>query len=135
MTALIEITLTTIIILVSVWIYRDARKRKMWALLWAYMAIIIPVIGWIAYMLLRKPLIEKPCSDCQERFDSGDPSCRNCQYNFTLIAEERGLIKTYKRASFPEKIKSFFAGVKYLCNINRGKDKNKSFDSLSEKDR
>ena len=120
---LIELFFTTLTVLIAYLIYKDAKKRKMWAILWAYIAI-IPVAGWIFYFFMRKPLIEERCPDCSERVNPGDPVCRDCPYNFTVIAEEKGLVKTYASAPFRVKIKAFFTGLKYLLGKNRvyGKD-------------
>lgn len=107
----------TVIILISIWIYKDAKERKMWALLWAYMALFLPLIGLVIYLFIRAPLYQEQCPDCEERMEVGDIICEKCPYNFKNIAEERGLIPSYKKASLKEKWKAFVTGLKYILKI------------------
>ena len=47
-----------------VWVYRDARRRGMRALLWALLALLMPsAVGFILYFILREPL-KRPCPQC-----------------------------------------------------------------------
>ena len=87
------------------------------------MALFLPVIGWGIYLFIRLPLYDKPCPGCEDRLEKGDPVCNECPYNFKLIAEEKGLIPSYKKASISKKIKSFFLGLKYLLKISKVSEK------------
>jgi len=80
---------TAATILLIGYIYADSKRRGMNAVLWTLLVILIPKpIGFIAYFLLRKPLLE-PCPNC--RWPIGQdfaycpkcghalaPSCANC---------------------------------------------------------
>jgi RNA polymerase subunit RPABC4/transcription elongation factor Spt4 len=46
------------------YVYGDAKRRGMRALVWAVVAALVPnALGFIAYFLLREPLL-KPCGAC-----------------------------------------------------------------------
>ena len=64
----------------------------MWALLWTYVAILLPVAGWILYFLLRSPIPKNQCPDCFERTARKDIFCYRCSYNFVNIANERNVL-------------------------------------------
>ena len=66
-------------ILLIGYIYADAKRRGMNAVLWTVLVILIPkAIGFIAYFLLRKPLVT-PCPQLQHsrwlRFPPTAPKC------------------------------------------------------------
>lgn len=64
------------------YIYADAKRRGMQAVLWVILIVLIPKpIGYIAYFLLRKPLLGT-CPRCQERVSSEFHYCPKC--NFAL---------------------------------------------------
>lgn len=89
----IEIIGVFLILRVALAIYKDARNRNMWALLWAYIAILLPVAGWILYFLCRPPVPKKQCPDCFERTAARDIFCYRCSYNFVNLARERKVLK------------------------------------------
>lgn len=109
---IIETIILSIITIGALIIYKDAKKRRMNSFLWAYIAILLPVIGWLFYLLIRTP--DKKCHNCNERINREDLICSDCKYNFKRIAEEKGLVNNYKKASLMVKIKSFFTGLKQL---------------------
>jgi RNA polymerase subunit RPABC4/transcription elongation factor Spt4 len=62
------------------YVNQDAKRRDMGQLLWTLMVIFIPNgIGFLAYFLLRKPLIEA-CPRCHERVEKGFHFCPKCGY-------------------------------------------------------
>jgi MFS family permease len=62
------------------YVYADAKRRGMNALLWTLLVILIPkAIGFIAYFLLRKPLLE-PCPNCRWPIGSDFAYCPKCGY-------------------------------------------------------
>jgi len=89
----IEIAGVFLILWVAMSIYKDARNRNMWALLWAYVAMLLPVVGWLLYFLFRSPMPKKQCPDCFERTARRDIFCYRCSYNFVNIASERKVLK------------------------------------------
>ncbi len=62
------------------YVYADAKRRGMNALLWVLLALFLPKpIGFIAYFLLRKPLIV-PCPNCQNPVGGDYVFCGKCGY-------------------------------------------------------
>jgi hypothetical protein len=62
------------------YIYADAKRRGMNAVLWTLLVILIPKpIGFIAYFLLRKPLFE-PCPKCNTAVGPDFAYCPKCGY-------------------------------------------------------
>ncbi|HPZ06507.1 MAG TPA: PLDc N-terminal domain-containing protein [Candidatus Eremiobacteraeota bacterium] len=90
-TTIIGIIFLSLAIWMILWIYRDARKRNMMAFLWAYIAILLPVISWIIYLFVRNPTPSVQCPDCFEKTSRDDVLCRGCSYNFIRIARKRGV--------------------------------------------
>jgi len=68
------------VLLLTGYVYADSKRRGMNALLWTLMVILIPkAIGFIAYFLLRKPLLE-PCPNCRWPIGSDFAYCPKCGY-------------------------------------------------------
>lgn len=64
---------------VAGFIYKDAKKRNMNALLWAILAVVAPFfLGAILYMICRTPITELQCPKCGTAIASTDRSCPNC---------------------------------------------------------
>ena len=60
------------------YVNQDAKRRNMGQLLWTLLVIFIPNgIGFLAYFLLRKPLVEA-CPRCHERVEKGFHFCPKC---------------------------------------------------------
>lgn len=67
-------------ILLTGYIWADAKRRGMNALLWVILIILIPKpIGFIAYFLLRKPMLQ-PCPNCHAALQPGFRFCPHCRY-------------------------------------------------------
>ncbi len=67
-------------ILLIGYVYADSKRRGMNALLWTLLVIVIPkAIGFIAYFLLRKPLLA-PCPNCRWPIGSEFAYCPKCGY-------------------------------------------------------
>ncbi|MGA2902460.1 MAG: zinc ribbon domain-containing protein [Candidatus Korobacteraceae bacterium] len=65
------------------YIYADAKRRGMNAVLWTLLVILIPKpIGFIAYFLLRKPMFE-PCPQCNAPVGPDFAYCPKCGYALT----------------------------------------------------
>jgi double zinc ribbon protein len=65
------------------YVYADSKRRGMNALLWTLLVIVIPkAIGFIAYFLLRKPLLA-PCPNCRWPIGSDFAYCPKCGYAAT----------------------------------------------------
>ena len=70
------------------YISRDAKRRRMSALLWTLVAILIPHgLGVILYFLLRQPL-RADCPKCASAVYAGFNFCPRCSYE--LKAERTG---------------------------------------------
>ena len=67
-------------LLLTGYIYADAKRRGMNAVLWAVLVILIPKpIGFIAYFLLRVPLLA-PCPKCSSPIGADFTYCPKCGY-------------------------------------------------------
>ena len=71
------------VILLCGYVYADARRRGMRALLWLLLAIFIPnMIGYILYFVMRDPLLQ-PCPGCGTPVKGGFPYCPLCGVGLT----------------------------------------------------
>ena len=62
------------------YVNQDAKRRDMGQLLWTLLVIFIPNgIGFLAYFLLRKPLVQN-CPKCGDRIDKGFHFCPKCGF-------------------------------------------------------
>jgi hypothetical protein len=65
-------------ILLTGYVYADAKRRQMNAILWTLLVLLIPKpIGFIAYFLLRKPLLVA-CPGCSSPVGSDFAYCPKC---------------------------------------------------------
>jgi hypothetical protein len=70
-------------ILLTGYIYADAKRRGMNAVLWTVLVLLIPKpIGFIAYFLLRTPMLA-PCPKCSAPVGSEFTYCPKCGYALT----------------------------------------------------
>ena len=60
------------------YVNQDAKRRDMGQLLWTLLVIFIPnCLGFLAYFLLRKPLVQF-CPKCGDRIEKGFHYCTKC---------------------------------------------------------
>jgi len=60
------------------YVNQDAKRRDMGQVLWTLLVILVPnCLGFLAYFLLRKPLIQY-CSQCGDRVERGFHFCSKC---------------------------------------------------------
>ena len=72
------------------YVNQDAKRRDMGQLLWTLLVILIPNgIGFLAYFLLRKPLVGN-CPKCAERVEKGFHFCPKCGYALTPTCSQCG---------------------------------------------
>ena len=72
-----------VIILMIGYVYADSKRRGMNALLWTLLVIFVPkALGFIAYFLLRKPLLI-PCPNCGTEVGSDFRYCPKCGHALT----------------------------------------------------
>lgn len=65
MTLLIALIVLTIPVLIGVYVYRDAKRRGMNAVLWTLVAVIAPaLVGFIIYLLVRNGYSDLECPRC-----------------------------------------------------------------------
>lgn len=80
-------------ILLVGYVNADSKRRGMNSLLWTLLVIFIPkAIGFIAYFLLRKPIVttSTPCPKCGTPAGSDFRFCPKCGYSFTPICSQCG---------------------------------------------
>ena len=75
--------LVTVYLLLVGYVNQDAKRRDMGQLLWTLLVIFIPnCLGFLAYFLLRKPLVQH-CPKCGERVEKGFHYCTRCGCELT----------------------------------------------------
>jgi hypothetical protein len=76
-TVIAGLFLAIIIALVG-YVYADSKRRGMNPVLWTLLVIFVPkALGFIAYFLLRKPLLS-PCPKCGTAVSAGFYFCQKC---------------------------------------------------------
>ena len=72
------------------YVNQDAKRRNMGQLLWTLLVIFIPNgIGFLAYFLLRKPLVQS-CPKCGALGEQGFHFCPKCGYSLTPTCSQCG---------------------------------------------
>jgi hypothetical protein len=72
------------------YVNQDAKRRNMGQLLWTLLVIFIPNgIGFLAYFLLRKPMVEA-CPRCHEKVEKGFHFCPKCGCALTPTCSQCG---------------------------------------------
>ena len=95
MPALVAISLVggfivAVIVLMIGYVYADSKRRGMNALLWTLLVIFVPkALGFIAYFLLRKPLLI-PCPNCGTEIGSDFRYCPKCGHALTPTCSHCG---------------------------------------------
>ncbi len=73
------LALLTVPILIGVYVYRDARRRGMNAVLWTLIAVVSPaLIGFIIYLLVRGNDPDLRCPKCQRAVAESYAVCPHC---------------------------------------------------------
>ena len=66
-------------VLIGVYVYRDAKRRNMDAVLWTLIAVLVPsLIGFIIYLVVRSKYSAAQCPDCGAWVEQGFARCPNC---------------------------------------------------------
>ena len=66
-------------ILIGSYVYRDAKKRKMDAVLWTIVAIIVPgLVGLIIYLIVRGNSVDVNCPVCDKEIADSYTLCPHC---------------------------------------------------------
>lgn len=82
-----------IMLLVAVFVYRDAKKRNMNALGWALVAFFVPMLlGVIVYLICREPLVDMQCPNCGAGIAKEAKVCPQC---------DRSLLTQCPECEFP----------------------------------
>ena len=80
--ALLIIVLVAVLVcmaIATVYVYKDAKKRKMNEKIWAVVAFVVPFfIGVIVYFTIREPIVTVVCPDCEEELDKNAKVCGKC---------------------------------------------------------
>lgn len=72
------------------YVNQDAKRRDMGQVLWTLLVIFIPNgIGFLAYFLLRKPLVQS-CPRCSGRIDKGFHYCAKCGLSLSPTCSQCG---------------------------------------------
>lgn len=86
-----------VLVLLAVWVYRDAEERDMNGVLWLLVVLLTNVIGLIIYLVVRADHPKQTgegrqqegqpqgpfCPSCGERLTEGDRFCSNCGHDVT----------------------------------------------------
>ena len=72
------------------YVNQDAKRRDMGQVLWTLLVIFIPNgIGFLAYFLLRKPLVQS-CPKCGDRLDKSFHFCPKCGFALSPTCSQCG---------------------------------------------
>lgn len=75
----IALLLLLVPLLIGVYVYRDARRREMNALLWALIAVLAPgLIGFLVYLLVRGNVADLSCPQCGAAVREDFVRCPHC---------------------------------------------------------
>lgn len=75
----LAVALLAIPVLIGVYVYRDAKRRGMNAVLWTIVAVFVPSLtGFIIYLLVRGNYSDMVCARCEERVSEEFVVCPNC---------------------------------------------------------
>ncbi len=78
-----------IMIIATVFVYRDAKKRKMNGGLWGVVAFFGPfLIGVIIYLVCRNPITDLQCSKCGASVDKNQNICPQCGTDLLIKCPE-----------------------------------------------
>ena len=67
-------------VLVGIYVYRDAKKRGMNAVLWLLISLLAPsLLGFIIYLLVRNNYSDLKCPNCDTRVEESFIVCPNCR--------------------------------------------------------
>ena len=78
-------------ILVGVYVYRDANKRGMNAVLWTLIALLTPsLLGLIIYLLVRNNYSDLTCPNCNSQVEGSYVVCPNCRTKLRPTCETCG---------------------------------------------
>ena len=78
-------------ILIGIYVYRDANKRGMNAVLWTLIAILTPsLLGFIIYLLVRNNHSDLTCPSCNSPVEESYVVCPNCRTKLRPSCEACG---------------------------------------------
>ncbi len=76
---IVMVFLMAIPIIIGVYVYRDAKRRGMNAILWAMVAVFAPsLIGFIIYLIVRENYSDLACPQCGTKVKEQYVICPNC---------------------------------------------------------
>lgn len=85
------ILLLVVPVMIGIYVYRDASRRKMNALLWTLVAVITPVfVGLIIYLLVRGNYSDLVCPVCQQDVMKDYTVCPGCGARLRRVCEKCG---------------------------------------------
>ena len=82
MCCIVVVVLWIIWLLIAIWVYKDAEKRRKSGIVWFLVVFILGIIGLIIWLLVRPPITDAPGA---KRVDS-DRKCPNCGRNIPMDA-------------------------------------------------
>lgn len=73
----------------AIYVYTDAKKRGMNAVMWALIALFVPfLLGLIIYLIFRKPLMEFQCPKCGNGLETHAKICPQCGHSLVTQCPE-----------------------------------------------
>ena len=80
-------------ILIGIYVYRDASKRGMNAVLWTLIALFTPsLLGLIIYLLVRNNYSDLTCPNCNTRVEESFVVCPNCRTKLRPTCDSCGAV-------------------------------------------
>lgn len=86
--SLISIASLALVVLLGIWVYRDAVNRGMNGILWTLVVILVPTyIGLIIYLIVRMDAKKVTCSNCMQKVNANSKFCSKCGQELVPVVE------------------------------------------------
>lgn len=99
--ALVAIAAIALMVLLGIWVYRDAKNKGMNGILWTAVVILVPsCIGLIIYLIVRMDNEKVICSNCNTAVNGKNRFCSNCGVELVPVvdtSEQEDAFKKFQR--------------------------------------
>lgn len=86
--ALISIAVLAMMVLIGIWVYRDAVSKEMNGVLWTLVVLLVPsFIGLIIYLIVRIDAKKVTCSKCMQKVNGNSKFCSKCGQELEPVIE------------------------------------------------
>ncbi|MGN0154748.1 MAG: hypothetical protein ACI4A3_09865 [Lachnospiraceae bacterium] len=97
--ALVTIAAIALMVLLGVWVYRDAKNKGMNGILWTAVVILVPsCIGLIIYLIVRMDNEKVICSNCNTAVNGKNRFCSNCGVELVPVVDTSEQADAFKKS-------------------------------------